>query len=124
MRQVCGFGILPGRGLLIFKPDKQQYFSHAFRLQKPFWTSRLPFEIEETMTRIKELKTRHERENKANLLDALKRNGWSLSLAARDLGVGVSTVQKMIEHHGLSEAYVKSGHPGPGNPHREKTRRR
>jgi transcriptional regulator of acetoin/glycerol metabolism len=74
------------------------------------------------MTTVRELRARHEAEAKANLLSALERAGWSLTGAARELGVVVSTVQRMIKHHGLEAVYAASDHPRAGNPHREKRR--
>ena len=63
------------------------------------------------MTRVDELKASHDREDRDNLLSVLESNGWGLSATARDLGVGISYVQWMIVHHGLSGTYAKRRHP-------------
>ena len=62
-----------------------------------------------------EIRARHQREIKRLVLGALERNGWRLTAAAEQLGVNASTVQSLIETHGLGELYAERRHK-PGRP--------
>lgn len=43
---------------------------------------------------------------------ALERNAWSGAATARELGVGVSTLQSLIETHGLAKLYAENSPTG------------
>jgi transcriptional regulator with GAF, ATPase, and Fis domain len=63
------------------------------------------------------LRARHLAEERAEVLAALERSGWGLHGAARELGIGVSTLQAMIGRLGLAEEYRARARP-PGRPRR------
>jgi hypothetical protein len=55
----------------------------------------------------------HRTQRQAWVMSALERNGWSLQLTARELDIGPSSLQRLIETHGLLLEY--RGHaPKPG----------
>jgi hypothetical protein len=72
------------------------------------------------MTTIRELRARQRAENKANLLEGLELNGWSLTPTARWLGVRISYLEWMIAYHGLASEYAKRKHPHTGRPPRKR----
>lgn len=62
------------------------------------------------------LAERHREERRRLVAGALERHGWSLSAAARQLGVPYSTLQKIVETHGLGEAYAEHAPGRVGRP--------
>jgi len=60
---------------------------------------------------IPEMRKRHRAEERRLVLAALERNAWSLSAAARDLGVQRSTLQRVVESTGLAELHAKHAQP-------------
>jgi transcriptional regulator with GAF, ATPase, and Fis domain len=65
--------------------------------------------------RLEKLRMRHRREERALVLKTLKACGWSASVAARELEIAYSTLQRLIDRHDLREQYARRG-PGPGRP--------
>ncbi len=70
------------------------------------------------MSTIQKMKSRHSREIKEVVVVALNHEGWNLSYAAKLLGIGSSSLQRLIETHELGEVYSKHN-PGPGRPKKQ-----
>lgn len=63
----------------------------------------------------KEVKRRQSEERRAILMTELAKSGWRLSVAAEALGVGKSTLQGLIDRHGLRRIYAEFARR-PGRP--------
>ena len=58
------------------------------------------------MTHYHDMRARHRDEHRAMVLDAMIRSNWSLTRAARYLGVAVSTMQSALSaHRDLADDY-------------------
>jgi transcriptional regulator with GAF, ATPase, and Fis domain len=64
---------------------------------------------------LKKLRDRHRREERELVLEALDVCGWNASVAARELGIAYSSIQRLIDRHGLRKRYDRYG-PAPGRP--------
>lgn len=64
---------------------------------------------------IHDLREAHAKEERALVRGALRRCGWVLSATAAELGVGTSTLQRLIGRHGLGDEYAARS-PGRGRP--------
>lgn len=60
-----------------------------------------------------ELKSRHEKEERDLVRSTLVDKGWVQSATAKALGVGLSSLQRMIDRLGLREEYLQHN-PGRG----------
>lgn len=54
---------------------------------------------------IAEMRKISQEAERAEIVSAMERNDWRLTYAAMDLGVGNSTLQKLIASHGLGDTY-------------------
>ncbi len=64
---------------------------------------------------INEMRRRQMREERELIKQALIKNNWSLTGAAMELGIPLSTLQYMIGRHGMSPAYKRNAQR-PGRP--------
>ena len=61
------------------------------------------------------IRERHEAETRAAVLAALQAAEWSIKGAAQALAVPVSSLQRLIDSHGLTDTYAAHS-PGRGRP--------
>ena len=62
------------------------------------------------------LRERHAREERQLILGALVRCAWRLTTAASRLGVAPSSLQRLIESHGLGDLYHERVRPSGPRP--------
>lgn len=61
------------------------------------------------------LRSVHAAEERKLVLAALKAHDWRVGTAAKALGIAPSTLQRLVEVHGLQEQYARHS-PGRGRP--------
>ena len=67
------------------------------------------------MESLKALRERHRREERKLVIDVLESCGWSPSIAAKELRIAYSSLQRLIDRHGLRKRYERHA-PGRGRP--------